>query len=493
MNSEKNSTNERFFKELKAKIRPVMLKSVLMSLLLQLASLLPIGMMKYIIDVYIPNRDYGKLMISIIILCAVPLAVSLGNNCFQYYSAVWGRKLIAEVNQNCFDKIIHQPMKFFDANYSAEIARKCSQEANTYVVVWTVDIPQLLSNVITAGIVFLLLVQIHIGLALFQLLFLPFILLILKLTGGKLQALIEKVIAGNAAYQKQLQEAFRSIRFIKSAQLESRVMENAKQTQTDILTVWGKVAFLDNFTGGLAGKLMPGLFYGITFSLLAVLAAGSRVTVGQLTSGLGYANQIYSMFGRILSTYNNSKKAKGEMKAVSEYMGLKDEREENPAQAEWEFVRKIELQNVCFTYPGSDRQILNEVSMVFPKGKWIGLSGPSGTGKSTVLELLLRFYEADAGQIEIDGTNILDIGIAELRRHISYVSQDTYLLDGTIKDNLKAVRDGVTEEEIVRTAQLCGISEFIKEGVDKHNGEGGMLLSGGEKQRVALARCFFVQ
>lgn len=480
---------ENFFKTLKRRIWPLMGLSAVVASLLQLVSLIPIYLMPLIIDDYIPNGKLKFLMPAIAIYVGVPLLTSLGYHFYQYCVVLKGRKLVMEINLKCFDKIVHQPMRFFDENYSAEIAKKCSQEANAYICSWTVDIPRLASGGIMGAFVFVLLYRLHPLLALIQLLFLPLVFVIMKAVGGRLQALIEQVLLNNARYQKDMQESFRSIRFIKTAQLENQALERVKETQEAIRGIWGRVAFLDNFVNGISSNMLPGIFYGLTFAVAAVLAARGEITVGALTASLGYATKIHHMFDQLLVTYKELKKAKGEVRAIEEYLNLPDERdEETGSQAPWKFEKSIVFKNVHFRYPKGEREILNGVSLEFPKGEWIGVAGPSGVGKTTVLELLLRFYGADSGEILVDGVRLPDIRLSQLRKHISYVSQDVYLVEGTIRDNLLLV-SGCGKEEMERAAAAAGILSSIEGGLEKQVGEGGMLLSGGEKQRVAIARC----
>ncbi len=475
------------FDELKQSLVPLAIISFFLACLIQLCSLLPIYFMPKVIDQYIPNGDLQSILLSILVFCGIPIISSMLYNYYQYYIIKKGRKLTSKINLDCFEKLLYQPMKFYDESYSAEIAKKCSQEAVSYVAVWSVDVPNLLSNVITSIIVFVLLFQIHPALSLVQLFYFPVVLLFLKLAGKKLEKLIALVMDWNAKIQKYMQEAFRSIRVIKSSQLEGFAIKRVDHAQTEVLKAWGKTVFFDNLLGGVSTTFIPGIFYGGTFILAAILVMTDQTTLGLLTAALGYATKIHNMFGSLMKTYNNYKKAKGECKAIITYLNMDDERD-NHAEGKWSFEQEIKLDSVTFSYPQSDKNILFQKSLAFPKGKWIGISGQSGVGKSTVLELLLRFYEIQEGTITIDGVDIQNINLTQLRSHIAYVTQDPFLIDGTIEENLALVC-GNNKKEIETAAQLTGITEHIEGGLQKNVGEAGTLLSGGEKQRVAIAQC----
>ncbi len=150
----------------------------------------------------------------------------------------------------------------------------------------------------------------------------------------------------------------------------------------------------------------------------------------------------------------------------------------------------VTFENVTFSYD-PDRQILKGISFTVPAGKTVAIVGPSGAGKSTISRLLFRFYDVAGGRILIDGQDIRDISQASLRRNIGMVPQDTVLFNDTIKYNIRYGRQTATDEEIVEAARLAQIAPFIErlpQGFDTEVGERGLKLSGGEKQRVAIAR-----
>ena len=154
------------------------------------------------------------------------------------------------------------------------------------------------------------------------------------------------------------------------------------------------------------------------------------------------------------------------------------------------FKDKIEFKNVKFSYDG-ERFVLNDVNLEIPRGKKIALVGNSGGGKSTVCALIPRLYELDAGEIDIDGTNINDYTISSLRSQISMVFQDNFLFEGTIRENLLYGKENATEEEIKKAVKEAFLDEFVEnlpDGLETVIGERGILLSGGQKQRVAIAR-----
>ena len=473
---------------LRKKVAAIGAMSFFLSLLIQAVSLIPVMMMPTVIDVYIPAGESGKVVLGILAFCGVPVLVTFGYNWYQYYLALQSRRLIAWVNLECFDKLIHQPMAFFDENHSAELAKKASADVVGYIAVWTIDLPKLLSNAVSGILVFVLLCRIHILLALFQLLYIPVSMVLMKQAGNRLQQLISRVVEYNAGYQKQMQEAFGSIRLVKAQVMEEQEGRKVEELQNGVLKIWGKVAFFDNFIGGISHTLMPGFFYGATFIMAAVLAAMQIFSIGRMTAAVSYAAKIHDIFTDLISVYKGYKKAKGEVAAIQGYLELEDERAEE-GSGRWRFEQEVVFEDVTFRYPHTEKDILSHKNLRIKKGDWVGIIGPSGIGKSTVLELLLRFYDADGGRILVDGQSVKEINLYDLRRAISYVPQEPVLRQGTIRDNLLLAKPDATEEQLKNAAERTGILAQIEGGLDREVGERGMALSGGERQRIAIARC----
>ena len=152
---------------------------------------------------------------------------------------------------------------------------------------------------------------------------------------------------------------------------------------------------------------------------------------------------------------------------------------------------EIKFKNICFKYESSKKNVLDNISLNFEGGKMTALVGHSGSGKSTILNLIPRFYQAQSGIIEIDNQSISDVKLETLRKNISLVSQETTLFDDTIKNNIKYANEYATEEEIIKVAKLSNSHEFIEKLPNKYDtliGENGLRLSGGEKQRISIAR-----
>jgi len=164
--------------------------------------------------------------------------------------------------------------------------------------------------------------------------------------------------------------------------------------------------------------------------------------------------------------------------------------EKNEGNDNFDFTDKITFENVSFSYAGGHKKVLDNFNISFPKNKWIGIVGASGVGKTTVFDLLLKFYEIDEGNICIDGRNINNFDITSIRRNITKISQDLFLFPGSLRDNLSLVNPKIQTSEMFAVLEEVGLLDFVKglpKELDTDIGEDGIQLSGGQKQRLCLA------
>jgi len=200
--------------------------------------------------------------------------------------------------------------------------------------------------------------------------------------------------------------------------------------------------------------------------------------------------------GQVAGLMTNYEDTKTSYNTLNEIISQPSERPEGKQFVERpDFSGHIEFVDVTFSYPNTDVPALKNVSFVINPGEHVGIIGRIGSGKSTIQKLILGLYEPDSGQILIDGIDINQIDPADLRKNISYVSQDIMLFRGTVKDNITFTASHASDGAMIRAAQISGASDFIKKhpkGYEMPIGERGMGLSGGQRQSIGIARAFLL-
>jgi ABC-type multidrug transport system fused ATPase/permease subunit len=237
----------------------------------------------------------------------------------------------------------------------------------------------------------------------------------------------------------------------------------------------------------LFGTIVAVVWYGVQLSI------AGEITVGELFTFILYSSYVGASSGGIAELYAQIQKAIGATERVFE---LLDEQPEKIKGVKFSLAEKIKgnvtFKNVAFSYPSrKEIKVLKDVSFTASFGQKIAIVGPSGTGKSTIASLLLRFYDIDGGQILIDGKNIYDYDLENLRGNMSIVPQDVILFGGTIRENIAYGKPDASEAEILVAAKQANAFNFIEGFPEKFEtivGERGIKLSGGQRQRIAIAR-----
>ena len=241
-------------------------------------------------------------------------------------------------------------------------------------------------------------------------------------------------------------------------------------------------------------RLFDGLMY-----LVVILAGGlslvyGRITAGDLVAYMLYVTTLIATIRRIVEFAEQFQRGMTGIERFAEIMdtpvAIQDAPDAVPLQPGPGAIR---FEDVSFEYPDDHNKVLHHVSLDIKAGERLALVGPSGGGKTTLCNLIPRFYEVTGGRILIDGQDIQHVTLKSLREDIGIVQQDVYLFSGSVADNIAYGKPGATREEIIEAARLAGAERFIsalKDGFDTYVGERGVKLSGGQKQRIAIARVF---
>jgi ABC-type multidrug transport system fused ATPase/permease subunit len=290
-------------------------------------------------------------------------------------------------------------------------------------------------------------------------------------------------------YFGRISDAFSNLKIIRIFARESHeisVLDQkfapAIEAQHEVRKLW--VAF--NWFGGV----ITALTQAVTLSGWVILYQNHSISLGTLFFFLAFTDRIYSP---IFSIFENLQNMIIQITGYEKMKKLFDMSPEKDSGTKIlsQINSSIDFKNLSFSYPSSPREVLSRIDFTIKKWEKIAFVGHTGSGKSTITQLLMRFYEPSSGTIEIDGTNIYDFTLESYRGKFAAVFQDTTLFNETIRHNLEYVRDGITEKELEKACKEANILEFIESLPEKWEtqvGERGLKLSGGEKQRIAIAR-----
>lgn len=301
----------------------------------------------------------------------------------------------------------------------------------------------------------------------------------------------QRVQIGNL--NSNIEDSLLGIKVVKSFANEDIEKEKFEIENNSFLGI--KKRFYKSMAGfNTITKIFDGIMFLILLSLGGFNLMKGRISSGDMIAYVMYTTSLLATVRRIVEFTEQFQKGMTGIERFSEIMdvmpGIKDKEGatelENPEG-------KIEFKNVTFGYPSSSVKVLKNFNLKVESGKSLAIVGSSGVGKTTICNLIPRFYDVDEGRIEFDGKDIRDLKLKSLRGNIGIVQQDVYLFSGTVIENIRYGKPDATDEEIKRAAILAGADEFIEElpeGYETYVGERGVKLSGGQKQRISIARVF---
>jgi ATP-binding cassette subfamily B protein/ATP-binding cassette subfamily C protein len=308
----------------------------------------------------------------------------------------------------------------------------------------------------------------------------------------RVRGLSEQTQARLGEMTSAVERAISAARTIRASGAEEREAETVNRSATEAYQAGMRVARLRALIGPASAAATQGAF------LLVLGVGGARVAAGAISVGDLVAFVLFLFFlvlplGQALNAYTQLQTGLGALQRIEEVLDIPSETAgDHPAAVTpaGDAGVAVALENVTFGYPGGE-PVLRDVSFAVPAGSRIALVGPSGAGKSTVLALIERFYEATAGTIRVDGTDVRQLPRDALRRRLGYVEQEAPVLAGTLRDNLLLTAPGADEPRLLAALEqvnLGALATRTPDGLDVQVGEGGVLLSGGERQRLAIAR-----
>jgi ABC-type multidrug transport system fused ATPase/permease subunit len=400
-----------------------------------------------------------------------------------------GNEITAENQCRLFDKLLRQDVGFFGDRHSSEFSARISYGASSVSNVLAVLITAIGRDVLTLSGLLVVMVVRSPGLSLIGVFVMVPAVLTVRHLIRRVRELAQKGFGGGALVLETLQESVQGIRVVKALGLEGEMRGTLQESVAAVQQAGNKLARVVNRSTPMM-EALAGAAVG-----LVLMYGGSRVIVQN-----GAPGEFVSFIAAFLLAYEPGKRLarlnvdlSGALVGVNvllEILDLPDRVDESGKPALKVDRGRIALRNLAFAYRPNE-PALRDLSLNAEPGQVTALVGPSGGGKTTIFNLLLRFYNAQDGSITIDGQNIGQISDKSLREQIAYVGQDIFLFRGSVRKNIAFGRIDASEEEIIAAARAAHAHEFISQfpaGYDTPVGEHGLQLSGGQRQRIAVAR-----
>lgn len=444
-----------------------------------------------IINDVIPNKQIKLLFVFAMVLTLIFLIKAGLNYFMQYWGHVVGVRMQADMRRDLFDKLQDMPNKYFDNNKTGVIMSRIINDL--------LDISELahhgpedlfISLVMLVGS-FIILCTINVPLTIITFAIIPFLLFYTihkrnkmkkafketRVKTGEVNATIENSISGVRVTKSFGNKVYEVEKFDKSNGIFKKAREHAYKAMAEYFS---------------------GMFFLVDMlELIVLIAAGyftylGKINVGDFAAYLLYIKMFLQPIRKLINFNEMFQNGMSGFERYEEIMNEENEKEIPNAKDLKDVKGKITIKDVTFRYDNKE-SILENFNLDIEAGKMVALVGPSGGGKTTICNLIPRFYDYESGQIFIDDVDISTVTLKSLRENIGIVQQDVFLFTGTIKENIMYGNPNATDEEVIEAAKNACLHDFImglEDGYDTFIGERGVKLSGGQKQRISIARVF---
>ena len=465
--------------------------AIFFSIIVGIIATSPVPIIQKTFDSIFTEKDY--FMLKVIPLALVALyflkAVLMYAQNLIMFGISW--ELVVQFREKLFAHIHHLPFGFFEENQTGKLISRINNDVAIMQSTVTRLLKEFLQNSVTLIGLMIWVFYLKWDWALMALIVFPVMIFPVSNIGRKLKKFSHKgqEILGNI--NATVLESFSGVKIVRAFGLEPRELKKFQNYNDDYLKIMKKNVKYVEMTSPFLEVL------GVASSAFILWYGGSQVLSGEISQGtfLAFIVALFMMYTPIRILFKIMASVQTSLAGAERVFEILDLPEEKVREGQKElidFKGKIEFQDVCFSYPSRAKMVLDKINLTVNKSEVIAIVGMSGAGKTTLVDLLFRFFDVTSGKILIDGEDIQNFKLSSLRSHLALVTQETFLFNDTILNNISFGKEGEsTREEILDAAKAAHVDYFvehIEEGYETLIGERGVKLSGGQKQRIAIAR-----
>ena len=427
----------------------------------------------------------------LIVLAITGVAQWIMNICNNYITY----HVVQDIRKDAMDRIQIVPLKYLDGHAAGDIVSRVIADVDQFADGLLMGFTQAFTGVMTIVGTLVFMLQINVWITLVVILVTPLSFFVAGFIAKKSYTMFQMQSKERGAQTALIDEMIGNQRVVQAYGHEKRSLEQFDEINGRLEKYSLRATFFSSITNP-ATRFVNNLVYAGVGIVGAFFAIHGMLSVGRLTSFLSYANQYTKPFNEISGVITELQNAIACAARVFELMEAEPQEPDKPDAIELTQVKgAVELKNVSFSYV-PEQKLIRDFNLTVKPGQRVAIVGPTGCGKTTVINLLMRFYDVNKGVIAVDGTDIRNMTRASLRSNIGMVLQETWLKDGTIRDNIIMGKPDATEEEIIAAAKATHAHSFIKrlpQGYDTVVREDGDNLSQGQKQLLCITRVMLCQ
>jgi ATP-binding cassette subfamily B protein len=466
-----------------------LLFSLFLSVITTAIALLPPYITKELLNSILPNKDYRALTIVVIVLL-VSYIVHYSVAAYRgYLLRMSGNRIVESLRNDVYQKAQYLPMKFYDKTTTGSVINRINGDTENirgFIIRVTQEI--LVQFMLLIGIVVIMLTM-HWKLTLLSLIPVPFVVIGAKVFAEKIRPYYIRIWRRGAAVSSVLTDTIPNIKVVKSFAKEQSAVKKFERYTAE----WRKV---DTNSAKITNTFPNAVALFVTLGSLLIWSIGGKwvisgsLSVGLLVSFISYTAMFYGPVGFFANFSDVYQSALTSIERILDIIDAEPEPDYGKGRVLGEVKGKIEFRNVNFSFDRT-KKVLSDINLVIEPGDVVGIVGTTGSGKSTLVNLIMRFYSDYEGDILLDGVNIKDIDMEFYRSCIGFVQQDPMMFSDTIFNNIAYGVPDAHVEQVIHAADIANAHDFIAkqpDGYDSVLGERGVGLSGGERQRISIAR-----
>lgn len=444
-----------------------------------------------IINTYIPDKNLQLIFSWCAALLVIYIIQTIMQYIMQYQGHVVGVRMQADMRRDVFTHLQKLPFSYFDEHKTGVIMSRIVNDLMDISEFAHHGPEDLFISAVTIIGSFIILCTVNVPLTLLTFIMIPFLVLFIVKKRTAMTVAFRKNRIEIAEVNASLENSIAGVRVARAFTGEAEEQKKFNENNQRYVAVREK-----------AYRVMAEFFSGTNFLTammnVIILAGGGYcvyagvITVGDMVAYMLFINMFVTPIKKLIQFVEMFQNAITGYVRFEELLNVQPEKEDEHAQELTDVKGEITFDNVTFQYD-EGKEVLSNISLIFPQGKMVAIVGPSGGGKTTLCHLIPRFYEISSGSISVDGHDIRTVTRSSLRQKIGIVQQDVFLFTGTIFDNIAYGKLGASREEVIEAAKKANIHDYIMslpEGYETFVGERGVKLSGGQKQRISIARVF---
>jgi subfamily B ATP-binding cassette protein MsbA len=447
-------------------------------------------LLKQVIDQYISNKDAEQLLFYVLLMLGALIFEVLSQFLFIYFANWLGQNIIKDMRKQLFSHLLNFKMNYFNRSSVGRLVTRVVSDIETIASVFGQGLFMIISDLLKMSVVAMVMLLMNWRLALIVFAVLPILIFATKIFQRAMKSAFQEVRTEVANLNSFVQERITGMGIIQIFTREKIEYDkfreiNEKHKKAWIRTVWYNSIFFP------VAEVLPSIAIGLVVWYGGLNAAvNNTVTAGEVISFIMMNNMLFRPLRQIADKFNTLQMGMVAAERVFKIIDAEESENDFGETRISAFKGQVEFEDVRFSYKKGE-EVIKGISFEVDPGQTVAIVGATGAGKSTIINLLNRFYEIDSGHVRIDGKDIYDYKLHDLREQIAVVLQDVFLFSDTIYNNITLKDDSISREEVERVAKEIGIHDFIMTlpgGYDYNVKERGVMLSVGQRQLIAFLR-----